>query len=170
VTKEWFDEAALIEQGIDEHRAAWLHEHFEELQMEELYLRDEATRDGWIGTPRYRKQVRNLRGESRETLGDDDYDLLLYASSRNNRVLLSDILQNSPAAAAGIEPGDVLLRYDDQAIFEPRHLLTATTQGAAGSTVAVDLMRNGQSLRVYVRRGPLGARIHSVRRFPSEGP
>jgi hypothetical protein len=152
----WFDEAALVARGVDEHRVARLREHFEALQMDELYLRDDAAREGWLGKPRYHKRVQELRAESREELGDDDYDLFLYASGRNNRVLLSDVLQNSPAAAAGIEPGDILVRYDGQAIFKSRDLLSATTQGAAGSTVAVDLVRNGESLRLYVRRGPLG--------------
>jgi hypothetical protein len=165
---EWFDEVALVERGVDERRAARLHEQFEELQMGELYLRDEATRGGWLGKPRYRKQLQDLHDESRDGLGEEDYDLLLYASGRNNRVLLSDVLQNSPAAAAGIEPGDVILRYDDQAIFGTRDLLSATTAGASGSTVAVDIDRKGQPVRVYVRRGPLGARINSARRFPSE--
>jgi hypothetical protein len=165
---EWFDEAALVARGVDEHRVARLREHFEALQMDELYLRDDAAREGWLGKARYHKRVRELRAESREELGDDDYDLLLYASGRNNRVRLSDVLQNSPAAAAGIEPSDILVRYDGQAIFESRDLLSATTQGAAGSTVAVDLVRNGESLRLYVRRGPLGARIQPARLFPAQ--
>ena len=166
---EWFDEAALVAQGVDEHRAARLREHFETLQMDELYLRDDAAREGWLGKPRYHKQVQELRAEFREEIGDDDYDLLLYTSGRNNRVRLSNVLQNSPAAAAGIEPGDILVRYDGQAILDVRDLLSATTQGAAGSTVAVDLVRNGESLRLYVRRGPLGARIQPTRLFPAQG-
>jgi hypothetical protein len=165
---EWFDEAGLVQRGVDERHAAWLHERFEELQMEELYLRDEAAREGWLGRPRYHNRVRSLHTSSREELGDDDYDLLLYASGRNNRVLLADVLKNSPAAAAGIEPGDILVRYDDRAVFNNRDLLSATTQGRAGSLVAVDLVRNGEPLRVYLRRGPLGARIQGVRRFPTE--
>jgi hypothetical protein len=166
---EWFDEAALVAGGVDEHRVARLREHFEALQMEELYLRDDAAREGWLRKPRYHKQVQELRAESREELGDDDYDLLLYASGRDNRVRLRDVLQDSPAAAAGIEPGDILVRYDGQAIFSTRDLLSATTQGAAGSTIALDLVRNGESLRLYVRRGPLGARIQPVRLFPAQG-
>jgi hypothetical protein len=166
---EWFDEADLIERGIDERRAARLHEHFDELQMEELYLRDEAIRGRWLGRPRYHERVRDLRSESREEIGDDDYDLLLYASGRNNRVLLSDVLQNSPAAAAGIEPGDILVRYGGRAIFDIRDLISETTRDGPGSTVPVDLVRDGQRRRVYVPRGPLGARIEGTRHFPAEG-
>jgi hypothetical protein len=166
---EWFNEADLIENGIDARRAARLHERFDELQMDELYLRDEAIREKWLGKPRYQKRVRDLRSESREELGDDDYDLPLYASGRNNRVLLSDVLQNSPAAAAGIEPGDILVRYGGRAIFNNRELLSETTRDRPGSTVPVDLVRDGELLRVYVPAGPLGARIEGIRHFPVEG-
>ena len=167
--RQWFDEAALAEQGIDEQRATWLRERFEELQMEELYLRDEAARAGWLNTPRFREQLETLRGESREALGDDDYDLMLYATGQNNRVLLSDVLQNSPAASAGIEPGDIVLRYGERPIFKPKDLLEATSEGKPGATVPVDLLRDGRPLRLYVSRGPLGARIQGVRQLVSDG-
>ena len=165
--KEWFDEAALVERGVDDRRTAWLRERFDALQMDELYLRDEAAREGWLGKSRYHRLVRDLRTASREEIGDRDYDLLLYASGRDNRVLLSDVLQNSPAAAAGIEPNDILVRYDGRAIFTNPDLISATRQGAPGSTVPVDLVRNGEPLRLYVRQGPLGVRIRTVRLFPA---
>jgi membrane-associated protease RseP (regulator of RpoE activity) len=164
--KEWFDEAALVERGVDDRRAAWLRERFDALQMDELYLRDEAAREGWLGKSRYHRMVRDLRAASREEIGDEDYDLLLYASGRDNRVLLSDVLQNSPAAEAGIEPGDILDRYDDRAIFSSPELISATRRGAPGSTVPVDLVRDGERLRLYVPQGPLGVRIRTTRLFP----
>jgi hypothetical protein len=167
---KWFDEADLVARGIDEHRAAWLRERFDAIQMDELYLRDEATREGWLNTKRYRNQLLKLRGEARESLEDDDYDLLLYASKRNNRVVIGDVLRNSPASAAGIQAGDVLRRYDDRAIFHPGDLISTTTQGIAGSTVAVDVERDGELLRVYLVRGPLGAQIVSTRSFPAAPP
>jgi len=166
--KEWFDEAALVERGVDDRRAAWLRERFDALQMDELYLRNEAAREGWLGKSRYHRLVRDLRTASREEIGDRDYDLLLYASGRDNRVLLSDVLQNSPAAAAGVEPGDILVRYDDRAIFSSLELITATRQGEPRSTVPVDLVRDGEPLRLYVPQGPLGVRIQPLRLFPTE--
>jgi len=168
--RAWFDAAALRQRGIDERHTEWLREHFEELQMKELYLRDQATREGWIGRPSFRMQMQAMRKESRETLGVEDYDLLLYASGHNNRVLIRDVLQSSPAAAAGIESGDVILRYDDAAILAPNELTSATSQGKPGSSVAVDVMRNGTQQRFYLPRGPLGVRIVGVRRFPAAAP
>jgi len=167
--EEWFNEAALVERGVDDRRAAWLRERFDALQMDELYLRDEAAREGWLGKSRYHRQVRDLRAASREEIGEKDWDLMLYASGRDNRVLLSDVLQNSPAAAAGIEPGDILVRYDDRAILSSPELISATRQSAPGATVPVDLLRNGEPQRVYVPPGPLGVRIRSIRLFPGAG-
>jgi hypothetical protein len=165
--RDWFDAAALRQQGIDERHTEWLRERFEELQMEELYLRDQATREGWIGRPRYHAQMQAARKQARESLGIEDYDLLLYASGRNNRVQIRDVLQSSPAAAGGIESGDVVLRYDDATVLDPADLTTATSQGKPGSSVTVDVLRDGAVRRFYLPRGPLGVQIIGVRRFPS---
>jgi len=167
---EWFDASRLTDLGMDERHAEWLHERFESLQMEELYLRDQATRERWVNKPRYAQELRALRDETRAAIGDEDYDAMLYASGRHNRVLLSDVLQNSPAASAGIEAGDVLLRYDDRPIYDVRDLLAETASGEFGETASIDVERNGERLRLYVARGPLGARIQSLRRAPSVEP
>jgi S1-C subfamily serine protease len=80
------------------------------------------------------------------------------------------VLASSPAAAAGIEPGDVILRYDDVPVFAPYELKEATSDGRAGSTVAVDVWRQGERERVYLPRGPLGVQLLPTRRPPSESP
>jgi hypothetical protein len=165
--KRWFDEPALVASGVDERHAAWLHERFEALQMDELYLRDQAVREGWLRRPRYARQLRRLQAEAREEIGDEDYDRMLFAAGRNNRVLLEDVLSDSPAAAAGIQGGDVLLRYDGRAVFDIRDLVSSTASGEPGSTVSVDVLRGGEELRFYVERGPLGAKIRPERRPPA---
>jgi len=168
--KEWFDEAALRERGIDERRSRFLREQFEALQMEELYLRDQATREGWLNRSRFRAEKQQLRETARTELGAEDYDWLLYASGRKNRVLVHDVLENSPANAAGIRAGDLILRYDDVPVLTPNDLTTATTQGDPGSNVAVEIDRDGDVQRLYLSRGPLGARITAVRRAPPTTP
>jgi len=167
---EWFDVSQLTDLGLDERRAEWLRESFESLQMDELYLRDQATREGWINKPRFSRRLRALREEVHAALGDEDYDSLLYASGRHNRVLLSNVLQNSPAAAAGIQAGDILLRYDDRAIYDVRGLLEETASGELGETASIDIERDGERMRFFVDRGPLGARIQPLRRAPFAGP
>jgi S1-C subfamily serine protease len=97
----------------------------------------------------------------RDEIGDDNYDLLLFATGMNNRVIVSNVLRASPAMEAGILPGDVLVRYDGRRIFNRFELKLATTEGKAGSTVALDLERAGELVRIYAPRGPLGVTMQA---------
>jgi hypothetical protein len=161
-----FEEARLIEAGIPRDEVERLRDRFDRGRMDELYLNDQATREGWLPSARYRAEVRDLRQDLRDEIGDDNYDLLLYATGMNNRVIVSGVLRASPAMDAGILPGDVLLRYDGRRIFNRFELKRATTEGKAGSTVALDVVRAGESLRIYAPRGPLGVTMQAEVRPP----
>lgn len=166
--RDWFDQDSLISRGIDAQRATWLEERFEELQMAELYLRDEAMRGGWVGTRRHRDELRRLRADTFEALGEEDYDLLLFAAGRNNRVVVKSVLKSSPAADVGIEPGDILERYGDEKIFTPLDLIEAPSKGDPDRSVPLVIVRDGEPVRVSLPRGPLGIRIAPGRRFPAD--
>jgi hypothetical protein len=168
--KEWFDASKLVDLGVDERHAEWLRDSFENLQMEELYLRDRATRERWLQKPRYGRELHALRDEARGAIGEEDYDRMLFGSGRHNRVVLSDVLQNSPAAEAGIQAGDVLVRYDDRPVYDVRDLLAETARGELGESAAVDVERDGELLRFFVARGPLGARVQPRTHPPAAQP
>jgi hypothetical protein len=165
-TQKWFDTASLLEIGVPDHEAERLRELYEAEQLDELYLRDVATREGWMSTPRYRKDLQRLRRELRVELGDEDYDRVTYASGKFNRVAVDDVLQNSAGSAIGLRKGDVIVRYDGQLILTPPELRNATARGSADETTAIDVLRNSETLRFYVPRGPLGVRIGQTRRPP----
>ncbi len=165
----WFDEAGLRDAGLPDPEVDRLHGIFEQLQMDELYLRDQAAREGWLRRPRYRREMAGLRGELRREVGDESWDWMLYATGRPNRVRVADVLDSSPAARAGLEPGDLVLRYDDQRVFNGPELQRATSQGRPGSSVPVDVLRSGDVVRVYVPRGPLGVRLGPARHVPETG-
>ena len=161
-----FEAARLIEAGIPRDEVERLRDRFDRGRMDELYLNDQATREGWVHSVRQRAEIRDLRQGLRDEIGDDNYDLLLYATGMNNRVIVSDVLRASPAMEAGILPGDVLVRYDGRRIFNRFELKIATTEGKAGSTVALDLVRAGEPLRIYAPRGPLGVTMEAKVRPP----
>ncbi|MDH3211714.1 MAG: PDZ domain-containing protein [Myxococcales bacterium] len=156
-----FEETKLVEAGIPRDEVEALRERYDRSRMDELYMNDQAAREGWLRTPRHLAELQDLRGGLRDEIGDDDYDLLLYAVGKSNRVIVSDVLRESPAMEAGFLSGDVLLRYDGRRIFNVFELKQATTEGKPGATVAVEIRRGDQSLRFYLPRGPLGITMRS---------
>ena len=58
--RTWFNETALLEVGMDEAEARRLREIYEQNEMDRLYLRDKAIREGWLGKPKYRKEMAAL--------------------------------------------------------------------------------------------------------------
>lgn len=154
-----FDEDALRAAGLSMTMVKQTRERFEQLEMDRLFLRDRAIREGWMGTTRYTAEVEKLEGRREDinnSLGDDGYDAYLYATNQPNRVLIREMLQGSPAKAAGLQSGDMVLNYDGKRMFTTRDLQTATTGGPAGESVPVRIQRNGQIMDLYIPRGPLG--------------
>jgi hypothetical protein len=163
---QWFDPGLLLEVDMDPDDIARVRRHFDAHQLEILFLRDRATREGWMHQPRFSNEMQNLKGGLREEVGDADYDALLWATGRPNRVELSALLGGSPAVDAGLEDGDIVLRYDDQEIYHALGLQRATRTGDSGSTVSVDVLRGDEELRVYLPRGPLGAQLKPAHTSP----
>lgn len=171
--RPWFDEAALLTAGLDPQRAAEMRARFEALEMDRLYLQDRATREGWHGTSRFVRERRALDERSRglrAELGDAQYDWYLYATGQPNRVEVRDVLEQSPAGRAGVARGDVIERYDDARVFDVAELLEATRGGRAAESVALDVVRDGERVRIRLPRGPLGVRLRRHRREPEELP
>ena len=73
----------------------------------------------------------------------------------------------SAAAEARLAPGDVIYSYADRRIFSGGELRDETTAGTAGETTPVDVVRDDESLRVYVPRGPLGVILEPSSQEPS---
>lgn len=159
----WFDETALLDSGMDAGLANELKVFFEQLELERLYLRDRSAREGW-DRDRLGEEMRSLddrEQELRDRLGESAYDAYLYASGQTNRVAVTSVLDSAQAAQAGIQPGDLIIRYDSERIYNWRGLRTATTSGNFGDTVEIEVERDGENLQFYLTRGPLGIRMDS---------
>ena len=161
-----FQAAKLQDAGVSEDAVRQLRERHDQGVLDELYLQDQAAREGWLHSARYRRELQGLRTELREELGEGDYDRLLYAVGRKNRVITVSVLHASPAMEAGILAGDVIYSYDGRRVFDLRALKRATAQGALGSTVSVGVQRGDQHLRFFLPRGPLGITMRPATRPP----
>jgi hypothetical protein len=165
---EGFDDGRLLQAGLHPSDAERLRAAWERVTLEEMALKDAARREGWYGKKRYRDELTTVRSGLREELGENGFDALLFATGQANRILVTDVIARSSAAYAGFQEGDQILRYDGRRVFTPRELEKVAASGVSGSTVAVEVMRQGRSETLSVRRGPLGV-VTSIVRSPPVG-
>ncbi|MPV85292.1 DegQ family serine endoprotease [Ostreibacterium oceani] len=69
--------------------------------------------------------------------------------------LVSDVVKDSPAQEAGIQPGDIILTFNEQSIEKSSDLPPLVGDVAAGTTVEVELMRQGKAQKLRVDIGEL---------------
>jgi S1-C subfamily serine protease len=143
----------LIDAGFPPDRAEWLDRRSEELRMQSLQAQYEATREGRPFDPgTLQTGDRALRAE----LGDTDYERYLAALDRPTSVPVRDVLASSPAERSGLLPGDEVVAYDGERVFDMRDLNALTLEGTPGESVVVDVLREGQRLQLVMPRGPIG--------------
>ena len=161
--REWFDEQALLDAGIDAFEADTLRRFYEDLELERLTLRDQARREDWSDAELRTalQTLDNREQEMRQRLGDEAYDAYLYAAGRPNRLVVTSVLASAQAGQAGIVSGDRILRYDNRRIYNWRDLRAAMAGGSITDTIAVEVERDGDTLQFYLARGPLGVRTDS---------
>ena len=98
------------------------------------------TRRGWLGV-----HVQNVTDEIAASLGLQE----------PKGALVATVSPDSPAAAAGIQPSDVILTFDGEVIENMRSLPRAVAASPIGKSVAVGLLRKGQPVDVNVTIGRL---------------
>ena len=160
---------ALIATGIPTEQAALIQSRLDAYDLKQLYIKDRASREGWLNTARYRKEQRQAQTEYRELrpeIGDDAYDRMLYALGRVNRVAVRDIMQNSTAEQYDLRTNDRIIEYDGQRVFTSQELNALVTQGATGALVLVRVQRDEQQLDFYLPSGPIGIRLAPSRELP----
>ena len=98
------------------------------------------TRRGWLGV-----KIQTLSEDIAESLGVKD----------NVGALVASVTAGSPAAKAGIEDGDVILRFDGKDVSAMRSLPRLVAQTPIDKTVDVELLRKGQPRTIKVAVGRL---------------
>ena len=98
------------------------------------------TRRGWLGV-----HVQNVTDEIAESLG----------MKEPTGALVATVSPDSPAATAGIQPSDVILKFDGQPVENMRSLPRAVAATPIGKAVPVELMRKGETVDVNVTVGRL---------------
>jgi len=99
---------------------------------------------GWIG----------IRAANVAALGERERAAL--SAVPGAAVVVTEVLDDGPAKRAGIEPGDVLLRYRDQAITSVEALAEWIAQTPVGFSVPVTIWRKGEvrQIRLPIEERP----------------
>jgi C-terminal processing protease CtpA/Prc len=104
---------------------------------------------GWLGV-----EVQEITDGLREAM-----DL-----GREKGVLVSEVIEGSPAEKAGLQKGDVILKIDDHRVAKPRTLVHVLQKLDPGDEVAVEFVRDGKSRTEKVTLGE-----RKAGKFPIEG-
>jgi len=75
-------------------------------------------------------------------------------SSKENQVRIEEVFDNSPAAIAGLKPGDVFLKLNDEDISaKDVSEISAKIKGQSGKTIKILIKRDDQELSFSVTTG-----------------
>jgi len=83
-----------------------------------------------------------------------------------------EVFPDTQAAAVGLRPGDILLRYAGEPLHTPDGLIAATQGTPEEGSVVIELLRDGSPLQVELQAGRIGARFAAIgeSRVPEAGP
>ena len=105
--------------------------------MEAIVKEGKVTR-GWIGV-----EPQDLTPELAESFG----------VGRRSGVIITGVLQNGPAAQAGIRPGDVITAVKGQEVKNVPQLLAAVAALPPGEKARLDVLRREASMQIDVTPG-----------------
>ena len=77
----------------------------------------------------------------------------LGAGAPQKGALVGQVETNSPAARAGIQPGDVIVRLDGQEVEGSKAVQKAVLQRQLGQRIAIDIWRSGRQLTLSATAG-----------------
>ena len=114
-------------------------------QIMAALIKDGKVTRGWIGV-----EPRPLTAEIAESFGiakDKSTGALPQG------VLINGVLQNSPAAKAGIQPGDLILKVAGQVVADVPEMLTRVAALKPGDAASLSVQRNGKLIEIQVTPG-----------------
>jgi serine protease Do len=98
------------------------------------------TRRGWLGV-----RIQQVDDQIAESLG----------IGKARGALVAGLSDNGPAAKAGLQPGDVILKFDGREVKEMHDLPRIVAETAVDKTVDVVVLRKGQEVTLKVVVGRL---------------
>lgn len=144
----------LIEGGFSEEEARRALRLESEASFKAMQLSWEAQRSGEPVDPMNR--MGDPQSILRSEMGDDAYARYLEAQGQPTAIRITQVLSGSPGTSAGLQPGDELISYNGERVFNVSELRNGTMQGQPGEDVVIEIERDGVVMQLTVPRGPIG--------------
>ena len=146
--------ATLIEGGFSDEEARRALQLESEASFKAMQLAWEAQRNGEAIDAM--DVVSNPQSILRTEMGDDAYARYLAAQGQPTAIRITQVLGGSPANSAGLQPGDELVSYNGERVFNVMELRNGTMQGQPGEDVVIEIERDGVRMQLTLPRGPIG--------------
>ncbi|WP_447972242.1 DegQ family serine endoprotease [Nitrospira sp. Kam-Ns4a] len=92
-----------------------------------------------------------------------------FGAPGTNGALVADVMEDSPAAKAGLERGDIITRFNGTAVKDPAHLRALVAETAPGTAVTLTVLRDKKSREITVTIAELPKELASASRGGKEG-
>jgi S1-C subfamily serine protease len=109
--------------------------------MEDLVKKGRVTR-GWLGVG-----IQRLTPELAKSFG----------VAPDDGILVSQIMPKSPAEAAGMKTGDLILSVDGKPMKDPRQLQGVITEADIGKVLEIQILRDKEKRTLQLRVGEMPA-------------
>jgi len=107
----------------------------------EKLIKGEQVFYGWLGV-----KIQELTDDMRSYFGIE----------KKEGVIVERVYDDSPAAQAGIQEGDLILTYNDESVKTTRDIVRMVSSSAIGQKIALTVLRNGveQAITVTIGKSP----------------
>lgn len=146
--------SSLVDGGFTEDEARRILQKESEAEYQAMRLAWEAQRNGEPLDPLASRN--DPQAILRAELGDSDYERFLEAQGQPTSVQITRVLDGSPGSQAGLQPGDQVVSYDGNRVFNVADLRDQTLLGEQGEDVLLEIDRDGVRMQLSVPRGPVG--------------
>ena len=146
--------ATLIEGGFSDEEARRALQLESEASFKAMQRAWEAQRSG--ESIDVMASMNNPQSILRAEMGDDAYARYLAAQGQPTAIRITQVLGGSPANSAGLQPGDELVSYNGERVFNVMELRNGTMQGQPGEDVVIEIERDGVRMQLTLPRGPIG--------------
>ncbi|MDD3094613.1 MAG: DegQ family serine endoprotease [Candidatus Neomarinimicrobiota bacterium] len=107
--------------------------------MDDILTKGRVVR-AWLGVT-----IQELNSELSESLGLKDV----------KGVLISDVMNGSPAESAKLQSGDVVIMVNDQTVSDPGELQLNIASRNPGETVSLEIIRDGKTRKINIKLGEM---------------